>query len=321
MFPTLTSNFPGSNGKLPQAQQQQQQAQQGQNSQQGQKRGSLGPNSGPQGPQGPSNGPQGPQSSGGQLSKDGSPRDQKQDNNQKGGDSVNKLVDKFESSSKEETGGKKELPIKTGPPPQQSSNQEHNQQQKNNQKQEKQGTKKELNRTDSRSQMSSKNSSRQSTPPQSSKSGTQMVRMSDSGCSPIGGQSPLEKQHFSNGRSSKGGGQQHSGRHDFQDDMPQPRKKTQIIYDLGSPETCTQGMNACIPVTTDKYTYTITSVLTTRSGSSTSPPLSPTSSLGGGPIASSRCSNKQLTARMGRSSPSGSPVQGHPWPPREDYPP
>ena len=150
--------------------------------------------------------------------------------------------------------------------------------------------------------MSSKNSSRQGTPPQSSKSGTQMVRMSDSGCSPIGSQSPLEKQHFS-GRPSKGGGQQlHSGRHDFQDDMPQPRKKTQIIYDLGSPETCTQGMNACIPVTTDKYTYTITSVLT-RSGSSTSPPLSPTSSLGGGPISSSRCTNKHVTARMGRSSP------------------
>ena len=224
---------------------------------------------------------------------------------------MNKLVDKFEAGSE----GKKELPIKTGP--QQGNNQtssnhvrkeeekEHNQQQKNQhnqkEKQEKQGTKKELNRTDSRSQMSSKNSSRHSTPPQSSKSGTQMVRMSDSGCSPIGSQSPLEKQHFS-GRPSKGGGQQlHSGRHDFQDDMPQPRKKTQIIYDLGSPETCTQGMNACIPVTTDKYTYTITSVLT-RSGSSTSPPLSPTSSLGGGPISSSRCTNKHVSARMGRSS-------------------
>ena len=230
---------------------------------------------------------------------------------------MNKLVDKFEQGGSGE--GTKELPIKTGPAQQQqqqgnnqpSSNhvkkeeeKEHNQQQKNqhNQKQEKQGTKKELNRTDSRSQMSSKNSSRQGTPPQSSKSGTQMVRMSDSGCSPIGSQSPLEKQHFS-GRPSKGGGQQlHSGRHDFQDDMPQPRKKTQIIYDLGSPETCTQGMNACIPVTTDKYTYTITSVLT-RSGSSTSPPLSPTSSLGGGPISSSRCTNKHVTARMGRSSP------------------
>ena len=224
---------------------------------------------------------------------------------------MNKLVDKFESGSQG-----KELPIKTGPQQglnNQTSNhvkkeeeKEHNQQQKNNQK-EKQGTnrKESLNRTDSRSQMSSKNSSRQGTPPQSSKSGTQMVRMSDSGCSPIGNQSPLEKQHFSSGRPSKGGGQQqlHSGRHDFQDDMPQPRKKTQIIYDLGSPETCTQGMNACIPITTDKYTYTITSVLT-RSGSSTSPPLSPTSSLGGGPISSSRCTNKHVTARMGRSSPS-----------------
>ena len=121
---------------------------------------------------------------------------------------MNKLVDKFEQGGSGE--GKKELPIKTGPA-QQGNNQplsnhvkkeeekEHNQQQKNqhNQKQEKQGTKKELNRTDSRSQMSSKNSSRQGTPPQSSKSGTQMVRMSDSGCSPIGSQSPLEKQHFS----------------------------------------------------------------------------------------------------------------------------
>ena len=232
------------------------------------------------------------------MSKDGSPRDQKQDNNQKGGESVNKLVDKFEAGSEQQ--GKKELPIKTGP--QQGSNQKkeegekHNQQQKNQHNQKHQGTKKELNRTDSRSQMSSKSSSRQSTPPQNSKSGPQMVRMSDSGCSPIGSQSPLEKQHFS-GRPSK----LHSGRHDFQDDMPQPRKKTQIIYDLGSPETCTQGMNACIPVTTDKYTYTITSVLT-RSGSSTSPPLSPTSSLGGGPISSSRCTNKHVTARMGRSS-------------------
>ena len=59
-----------------------------------------------------------------------------------------------------------------------------------------------------------------------------------------------------------------------------PKQKTQIVYDLGSPQMNTQGINASIPVTTDKYTYTITSVLSSMSNNqhnNDSPLSSPTS--------------------------------------------
>ena len=67
---------------------------------------------------------------------------------------------------------------------------------------------------------------------------------------------------------------------DFPIEKPTPRQKTKIVYDLGSPQMNTQGINASIPVTTDKYTYTITSVLSSMSNqnnSADSPLSSPTS--------------------------------------------
>ena len=67
---------------------------------------------------------------------------------------------------------------------------------------------------------------------------------------------------------------------DYPIEKPAPKQKTKIVYDLGSPQMNTQGINASIPVTTDKYTYTITSVLSSMSNqnnSADSPLSSPTS--------------------------------------------
>merc|ERR1719483_1777381 len=93
------------------------------------------------------------------------------------------------------------------------------------------------------------------------------------------------------------------GKSDFEVDYPPtkpiPKQKTQIIYDLGSPEMNSQGINASIPITTDKYTYTITSVLSATSKHH-SPPSSPTSSLGSRPISSSIVSKSN--AKIGNGS-------------------
>lgn len=67
---------------------------------------------------------------------------------------------------------------------------------------------------------------------------------------------------------------------DYPIQKPAPKQKTKIVYDLGSPQMNTQGINASIPVTTDKYTYTITSVLSSMSNQNNtadSPLSSPTS--------------------------------------------
>ena len=67
---------------------------------------------------------------------------------------------------------------------------------------------------------------------------------------------------------------------DYPIEKPAPKQKTKIVYDLGSPQMNTQGINASIPITTDKYTYTITSVLSSMSqqnNSADSPLTSPTS--------------------------------------------
>ena len=66
---------------------------------------------------------------------------------------------------------------------------------------------------------------------------------------------------------------------DYPIEKTAPKQKTKIVYDLGSPQMNTQGINASIPITTDKYTYTITSVLSSMSNqqNSTSPLSSPTS--------------------------------------------
>ena len=67
---------------------------------------------------------------------------------------------------------------------------------------------------------------------------------------------------------------------DYPIEKKQEKQKTKIVYDLGSPQMNTQGINASIPVTTDKYTYTITSVLSSMSNqnnSADSPLSSPTS--------------------------------------------
>ena len=66
---------------------------------------------------------------------------------------------------------------------------------------------------------------------------------------------------------------------DYPIQKPAPKQKTKIVYDLGSPQMNTQGINASIPITTDKYTYTITSVLSSMSQHNDihSPTSSPTS--------------------------------------------
>ena len=295
-------------------QQQQQQGQQGPNQQQG-PNSNQGPNSkqGPNGQQGPNSqqgpnghGPQGPMghqgSNGhGQQQAPGSahqsPMGQNQQHNQKQGGDVNKIVDKFENVIDQQP--KKELPIKTGPQPGNQSNhvqkqekQQHNQSPQPKKQGQERRDSRESNHVDSRqaSRQHSHESSHHGTPPHS-RTGTQIVKMSETACSPIGSE-PFEKP-FGVRKAPE-----HSGQHDFMHDMPQPRKKTQIIYDLGSPETNHRGISACIPVTTDKYTYTITSILT-KTAQGSSPPLSPTASVGG-PISSSRVTNKQISARIGR---------------------
>merc|ERR1719232_289880 len=67
---------------------------------------------------------------------------------------------------------------------------------------------------------------------------------------------------------------------------PAPKQKTKIVYDLGSPQMNTQGINASIPVTTDKYTYTITSVLSSMSHQQNDSPLSSPTSGSKRPISS-----------------------------------
>ena len=135
---------------------------------------------------------------------------------------------------------------------------------------------------DSRSSLIKKdapsNIRRQHSQPNESK--TEIVRMTTTGTSPDGpyfGKTDFEV--------------------DYPPEKPAPKQKTQIIYDLGSPEMNSQGINASIPTTTDKYTYTITSVLTATS-KHPSPPSSPTSSLGNRPISSSVVNKSN--ARIGK---------------------
>ena len=208
---------------------------------------------------------------------------------------VNRMVNKFENVIDQQP--KKELPIKTGPLPHNHTNHvQHpkpvisNQQQHNNHQQ---GTKdphqmlrqdsgSHMMRQDSRSQMirqdSRSNIKRQSSDPNGSK--TEIVRMTTTGTSPS---------------------EPYYGKSDFEVDYPPtkpiPKQKTQIIYDLGSPEMNSQGINASIPTTTDKYTYTITSVLSATSKLH-SPPSSPTSSLGNRPISSTKVNKSN--AKIGK---------------------
>merc|ERR1719210_2303337 len=58
---------------------------------------------------------------------------------------------------------------------------------------------------------------------------------------------------------------------DYPIEKPAPKQKTKIVYDLGSPQMNTQGILASIPQTTDKYTYTITSVLSSSAGTGQQP--------------------------------------------------
>ena len=211
---------------------------------------------------------------------------------------VNNMVNKFEHVIDQQP--KKELPIKTGPhPPGQTNHVKHspqhpktvisNQQQHNNHQQGtkdphknmmrqdsqshimRQDPKSHMMRQDSRSKMMRQDSpsqiKRQDSHPKDSK--TEIVRMTTTGTSPDG---------------------PYFGKSDFEVDYPPvkqaPKQKTKIVYDLGSPEMNSQGINASIPITTDKYTYTITSVLSATS-KHPSPPSSPTSSLGSRPISSS----------------------------------
>lgn len=86
---------------------------------------------------------------------------------------------------------------------------------------------------------------------------------------------------------------------DYPIEKPTPKQKTQIVYDLGSPQMNTQGINASIPVTTDKYTYTITSVLSSMSQNDHSPPISPTSS-GKRPISSYKVITPNSNVKLGK---------------------
>ena len=87
---------------------------------------------------------------------------------------------------------------------------------------------------------------------------------------------------------------------DFPIEKPTPRQKTKIVYDLGSPQMNTQGINASIPITTDKYTYTITSVLSSMSHNDT-PPVSPTSS-GKRPISSCKVITPNSNVKLGKKT-------------------
>ena len=87
---------------------------------------------------------------------------------------------------------------------------------------------------------------------------------------------------------------------DYPIEKPQPRQKTKIVYDLGSPQMNTQGINASIPITTDKYTYTITSVLSSMSHNDT-PPVSPTSS-GKRPISSCKVITPNSNVKLGKKT-------------------
>ena len=217
---------------------------------------------------------------------------------------VNNMVNKYENVIDQQP--KKELPIKTGPLPHNQTNHvQHpqpvisNQQQHNNHQQGTKDPHKNMMRQDSRSHMmrqdpkphmmrqDSRSNMRQDSPSsmkrqdsQPNDSKTEIVRMTTTGTSPDG---------------------PYYGKSDFEVDYPPvkqiPKQKTQIVYDLGSPEMNSQGINASIPITTDKYTYTITSVLSATSKHH-SPPSSPTSSLGNRPISSSVVSKSN--AKIGK---------------------
>lgn len=96
----------------------------------------------------------------------------------------------------------------------------------------------------------------------------------------------------------------YNGKSDFEVDYPPtkqpPKQKTRIIYDIGSPEMNSQGINASIPITTDKYTYTITSVLSSTIKQQNSPLSSPTSSLSKRPISAARVNKSN--AKIGKIS-------------------
>ena len=81
---------------------------------------------------------------------------------------------------------------------------------------------------------------------------------------------------------------------------PAPKQKTKIVYDLGSPQMNTQGINASIPVTTDKYTYTITSVLSSMSHQQNDSPLSSPTSGSKRPISSYKIIQPNPNPKIGK---------------------
>ena len=92
---------------------------------------------------------------------------------------------------------------------------------------------------------------------------------------------------------------------DYPIEKPAPKQKTKIVYDLGSPQMNTQGILASIPMTTDKYTYTITSVLSSTAGTHGAPntadsPLSSPTSGSKRPITSYKVIQPSQNPKIGK---------------------
>ena len=92
---------------------------------------------------------------------------------------------------------------------------------------------------------------------------------------------------------------------DYPIEKPAPKQKTKIVYDLGSPQMNTQGILASIPQTTDKYTYTITSVLSSSAGTGQQPntadsPLSSPTSGSKRPITSYKVIQPSQNPKIGK---------------------
>ena len=92
---------------------------------------------------------------------------------------------------------------------------------------------------------------------------------------------------------------------DYPIEKPAPKQKTKIVYDLGSPQMNTQGILASIPQTTDKYTYTITSVLSSTAGTGQQPntadsPLSSPTSGSKRPITSYKVIQPSQNPKIGK---------------------
>ena len=117
------------------------------------------------------------------------------------------------------------------------------------------------------------------------------VQMTETATSPDGSYHP----------DSYGGRTKKEFQVDYPIEKPAPKQKTKIVYDLGSPQMNTQGINASIPITTDKYTYTITSVLSSMSQHNNDSPLSSPTSGTNRPISSYKIIQPNPNPKIGKT--------------------